>query len=203
MPGTTLGRVLSARTGLFVAVLFLAGCGSGGQHSGLLKASELSHLTLQAKDVPPPLQQIDDRKQIPSELRGSAGRHGRSGGWIARFKRSGGPRTKGPLVIESRADTFRDDAGAVADFEAQSRGLRKSAGKAGHTLDAPQVGDRTSALTVLEPGLRPVRFYSIVWQQDNAVASITVEGWDGKISQRTAWALARRQARRIASAASS
>jgi hypothetical protein len=169
----------------------------------LLKASDLSHLTLKAKDVPPPLQQVDSRKQLPSELRGSAGRHGRSGGWIARFKRYGGPTTTGPLVIESRADTFRDDAGAAADFEDQSRGLRKSAGNAGHTLGPPRVGERASALTVLEPGVRPVRFYSIVWRQDNAVAAITVEGWDGKISKRTAWTLARRQASRIAAAASS
>ena len=183
--------------------MFLAACGSGGEHAALLKASDLSHLTLQAKDVPAPLQEIDDRKQIPSELRGSATRHGRSGGWITRFKRSGGPATTGPLVIESRADTFHDDAGAAADFEDQTRGLRKSAGNAGHTLDAPRVGDQTSALTVLEPGIRPVRFYSILWQQDNAVGSITIEGWDGKVSQRTAWTLAQRQARRIAAAASS
>jgi hypothetical protein len=186
-----------------VAVVFLSACGGRGHDAALLKARALSHLTLQPRDVPAPLQEIDARKQGPAELRGPSTRHGRSGGWIARFKRAGGPTTTGPLVIESRADTFRDDAGAAADFADESRGLLKSAGNAGHAMEAPRVGEQTSALTVLEPGLRPVRFYSIVWRQHNAVASITVEGWDGKISQRTAWTLARRQARRNAAAASS
>ena len=53
-------------------------------------------------------------------------------------------------------------------------------------------------MTFLQTGAKPVRFFTIAWRDRNATASVTVEGFGGRVTLAEAVALARKQEARIA-----
>ena len=55
-------------------------------------------------------------------------------------------------------------------------------------------------MTFVQPGAEPLRFYRIAWRYRNATASVTAEGFDGKLAFGRALALARKQQRLLAHA---
>jgi hypothetical protein len=59
------------------------------------------------------------------------------------------------------------------------------------------LGQDAVGVTFSQPGGRTLRFFRIAWRSQNATASITVEGFDGQVSQDDALALARKQEKRI------
>jgi len=184
----------------------LAGCGSSGP---TIPKSALSRLVLAPRDVRP-LVAFDVGPQVRLDNlagpRKDPSRFGREGGWKARYRRSGSTATKGPLVVESRADLFSSSSGAKKDlraYEDDFRGTIASAPTLRDFVDAPaNLGDEASAMTIRQPGAAgaSVRFYRIAWRDHNATASVLVEGFDGKVSFAEASALARRQQARIRSA---
>ena len=145
------------------------------------------------------------RADSPPGSRADPTRFGREGGWKARYKRSGSPRTRGALVVESRLDLFESDGGAQDDLDAYESQFEASiqGAVAGRLLRVSGLGDRALAITFRQ-GTPPfaTRFFTIAWREANVTASVSVNGFDGKVSKQDALALARKQQRRIARALS-
>jgi len=187
-----------------LAALALGGCGSGPA----IPKKTLGSLVLAPSDVPS-LQQFDVGPQ--ARLDNLAGprknptRYGREGGWKARYRRSGNAETKGPLVVESRADLFSSTFGAKRDLQAYADEFRQMIAGAPtlrRTIPPPAaLGDAAQAMTIRQPGAPSVRFFRIAWRDHNATASVLVEGFDGKVVFANAVALARRQEARLRAAA--
>lgn len=189
-----------------VLLALASGCSLGGD-GGSIEAGQLKDLVLQPADVPAVFLRFDEGRQVmadsPGGSRADADRFGREEGWKARYRRSGTNRTPGPLVIESRADVFESGDGAKDEFDA-AKGDTASGGLGWEEIDAPELGDDTFAMTLIQ-GARGsgVRFYLLFWRTDNATASVLVNGFDRGMKLADAVALARKQARRIDAAAGS
>ena len=172
----------------------------GADDRALADEADLPSLVLQPADLPNIFVRFDEgalaRREMPGGDRADPLRFGREGGWKARYKRSGTVKTRGPVVIESRVDLFKDADGAEQDFEAYKLELR--AAEARHP--SPKLGDEAIALGHVEPALRPVQFFTVAWRQQNVTASVTVNGFAGKLLFADVVALARRQHRRITAA---
>lgn len=187
-------------------VLFaLAGGCSGGEGDGqaaqTISVDGLNKLVLQPRDLPGVFVRFDEGRQItadqPVGARSDPTRFGRENGWKSRYRRAGSPATRGPLVIESRADLFETEGGAKDDLEAIEAGELEE-------IDKPTLGDDARALTLRQGSTGGgVRFYLIAWREDNITASVFVNGFEGKMTLEHALALARKQDQRIARAAGS
>jgi hypothetical protein len=182
-----------------IAVL-LAGCGNT-THS--VRADSASALVLRDGDLAAPFSAFyagaPTRLDTAGTSRASATRYGRKAGWIARFHRAGSPQTRGPLVVESRADVFADSRGATRDLAAYRRDFAAVPGDRA-VAQVPRVGDETTAWTSLRTGTLATRFYRIAWRDRNVTASIVVDGFAGKVTLVDAVTLARAQEVRIAAA---
>ena len=156
---------------------------------------------LQQQDLGAPFRQFADGKQghLDNQApRDDPARYGREGGWIARFNRPGTPKTRGPLVVESRADLFKSAGGAKKDLGAYRELFTSPALSQRRVVTVPKIGDDVLAQTFVQPATKPLRFYRIAWRYRNATAAVTVEGFDGKVDAADAVALARKQQRRLA-----
>jgi hypothetical protein len=185
---------------VLLVTLTIAGC-SGGEEQAV-PTERLSRLVLQPADLSSAYLRFDEGEQgradAPQGARADPGRFGREGGWKARYRRPGPATTRGPLVIESRADVFVGDDGAKKDFEALAQDI--AATGTAEKLEAPSVGDETIAVTLVQPAQpRPVRFFTVAWRYRNVTATIVLNGFD--VSLGDAVSLARKQQRRIANAA--
>jgi hypothetical protein len=174
--------------------LLLAACGSPDR---TIAQNSLSHLILRGKDVGRPFTPFYVGRQASLDNQGTPrtdpARYGREGGWIARFRRGGAPATRGPLIVESRADLFRDADGAKKDLADYGKLLGASTGAEPRALSLPKIGDAALGATFVQPGVNPLRFFRIAWRYRNATASVLVEGFDGKVRQADAVALAQKQ----------
>ena len=185
------------------ALVLLAGCGDGDGEK--IEAKRLARIVLQPADLGRAFDQFDEGKLVRADIhpgpRADETRFGHQGGWKARYKRSGSTATRGPLVIESRADVFEDAGGAEKDldaYRAEFEGEVETAGNAATLVDVPQVGEETVARTLGQgTGSFAVRFYTVAWRYRNATASVLVQGFRGKLTMRDALALARKQQRRL------
>ena len=181
---------------LTAVLLVVAGCGGNEE----IDASRLPGLVLQPGDVPG-FSQFDAGRQgladLPSGQRSDEQRFGREGGWKARYRRPGSPSTRGPLVIESRADVFESGDGAEKELEAVAKELARS----GEPVEAPELGDASVAATMTQQALADVRFYTIAWRWRNVAAMIVVQGFEGRLELDDAVELARKQQRRMERAA--
>ena len=194
------------RRALLVLCLLLAGCSFGGDDGGSVEPGELSGLVLQPDDLPREFQRFDEGRQAiadnPGGSRADPQRFGRQGGWKARYRRVGDARAAGPLVVESRADLFDSSGGADEDLAAARRDLEE-ASLDWQPIDEPGLGDESFAATLVQSGgTRGVRYYLVFWRQANVTASLSVNGFEGRLALSDALELARKQERRIASAAS-
>ena len=192
------------RRAALLVVLLLVGC-SVGDDDASIEATELAKLVLQPEDLPQAFVRFDEGRQIgidsPGGRRADPSRWGRINGWKAHYRRSGTSKTPGPIVIESRADVFKDVGGAEDDLGAARADLGDSE-FGWKPIDEPGLGDESFAATfVQESALTPVRNYQVVWRDDNAVASLTVNGFERKLALSDVLELARKQQRRIAHAA--
>jgi hypothetical protein len=196
------------RTVPILAALLLAGCsaddGGGGPK---VAASKGQDLVLSSTDVGKPFTQFDEGEQRRTDMappRDDPSRFHRQGGWKARFQRGGTVETRGPLVIESRADLFESTGDAGKDFDLYKQALDELAfGAAGETVEpAPKLGEEAHAVTFRQ-GLPPtaVRHYAIGWRQGSVTGYVTVNGFDGRLTLADAVELARKQEKRIERAA--
>ena len=177
---------------MFVALLG-AGCLHGGG-SGV-DAARLPRLVLQPRDVPPPFVQFDEGRQIgadqPGGARADRARFGRVDGWKTRYRRSGTPETRGPLVVESRADVFRDGGGAERELQA----IRRE--RAGLARPVDDLGDDALLFSLRQGN---VVFVTVAWRDENVIAVVNANGFAGKLTDAEVLALARVQQRRIEAA---
>lgn len=194
------------RRAVLVLALLLAGCSFGGEDGGSIGRGELSGLVLQPSDLPPVFDRFDEGRQAladsPGGSRADPQRFGRQDGWKSRYRRAGTSSTEGPLVVESRADLFDSSGGAKEELEAARQDLQ--GGELGWQLiDEPGLADESFAATLVQGGgTSGVRFYQVVWREDNVTASVSVNGFEDKLAPAEALELARKQERRIASASS-
>jgi hypothetical protein len=177
-------------------VLLTAACDSGST----IAAGKLSQLVLSEQDMPG-FTTFYNGAQVRLDNQGTnrtdTSRFGREGGWIARLRPSDSAAATGPLVVESRADVFKTADGARSDFAAYRAEL--SATNAGDVkqFGVPGLAQDAMGVTFTQAGARPLRFFRIAWRDRNATASVTVEGFDGEITQDQAVALAQKQEKHI------
>jgi hypothetical protein len=190
----TRSRVLAGFVGL-VVVLLGAACDSGST----IATSKLSQLVLTEQDMPGftsfsngPQVRLDNQGTV----RADASRYGRQGGWINRLRPADSATTAGPLVVESRADLFKSSDGAKSDLAAYRVLFSRLSGEH-QEITVTGLGQDAVGVTFTQPGGRTLRFFRIAWRSQNATASITVEGFDGQVSQDDALALAHKQEKRI------
>lgn len=178
-------------------VLVLTACSSGGGEK--LGAADLPKLVLAPADLSASFERFDEGKQLLSDSQGgqraAADRFGRVGGWRARYRRGGSSETRGPLVVESKADLFGDAEGATKELELVRREYPR-----GKSFD---LGDGGVLITSLQPGVpRQVRTYLIFWRTGGVVASLSLNGFAGRLDEGAARRLAERQQVRIETARS-
>lgn len=189
-------------------LLGLAGCSLvGGDGGASIEVSELEKLVLQPDDLPRSFVRFDEGRQITADLpagsRADPARFGRRDGWKARYRRLGSSETTGPLVIESKADLFDSSAGAEDDFDAARDDADESEPE-WQPIGEPGLGDESFAATLLEgTETSGVRFYQVVWREDNAIASLNANGFARGLTLEDVLELARAQERRIEDVADS
>ena len=181
---------------LALAAALVAGCG-GAKH-GLIERSEAPKLLLPASALPQTFTQFDRGKQVMADRlpgpRFETTRFGRVGGWKSRFRRAGTRSTRGPLVVESRLDLFESTDGAKKDFAAYLRQFAPLRG-----TRAGGFGDEARTFTFTTgSGIYKVRYVTVVWADRNATASVSANGFDGKLQTADVLRLARAQARAMA-----
>ena len=183
-----------------LAAVLLAGCDS----QSAIPKDKLSTLVLSQKDMPSGFSEFYNGAQVRLDnqgtVRSDASRDGREGGWIARLRRDDSGQTQGPLVIESRADLFKDSSGTRSDLAAYRVLFSRTSGSELKTVAVSGIGDEAVGITFTQPGSRPLRFYRIAWRYRNATASVLIEGFDGELSLNDAESLARKQETRMESA---
>ncbi len=182
------------------AALVVAGCGGGSAKHDAISTSAAPGLVLQQSALGPAFTQFDGGKQVLADRlpgpRFDTTRFDRIGGWKARFKRAGGNETRGPLVVESRLDLFATDDGAKKDYGAYLLQYHDATGNA-----LAGLGDEAHSFTFTTgSGQFAVRYFTIAWRERNATASVSVNGFDGKLTLADALKLARAQERRMAKA---
>jgi hypothetical protein len=187
-------------------VVLVCGCSLGGEDDAMVELGELSRLVLQPDDLPPVFDRFDEGRQVtadsPGGSRAEPTRFGRQDGWKSRYRRAGTPRTDGPLVVESRADLFDSSAGAKDELEAARQDL-EGGELEWQPIDEPGLGDESFAATLVQGGgTSGVRFYQVVWREANVAASLSLNGFEGRLALAEALELARKQERRISSASS-
>jgi hypothetical protein len=187
-------RALGGIVGLAFVILATA-CDSGST----IATSKLSQLVLTEQDVPgftSFFKGSQVRLDNQGTVRADGSRYGREGGWIIRLHPSDSTKTTGSLVIESRADLFKASDGAKSDMAAY-RVLFSQISGDHQAIAVAGLGQDAVGITFTQPGGRTLRFFRIAWRSQNATASITLEGFDGQVSQDDALALARKQEKRI------
>jgi hypothetical protein len=182
---------------VLAAVLVCAAC--GGSHASQSKTvtqAQLASAVLQPGDLPG-FSQFAEGAQVRSDAhpgpRNDPTRFGRTAGWIARYRRSDGS-TKGPLVVESRADLFDGASGAVKDLDAYAEEYTSQPGA--KEIDPPALGDAARAFAF---GSASDHFVLIAWREANVSASVLAEGIT--LRPGDAERLARKQAKRLSALA--
>jgi hypothetical protein len=117
---------------------------------------------------------------------------------VVRLHRAGTKSTHGPLVVASTVDLFGGSGGAKQDLELFRAQLTRLPGS--KPVSVSKLGDDASAATSVQPGVLPVRSFTIAWRERNAVASVTANGFDGKVSFGDILRLARRQEQKLSHA---
>ena len=160
---------------------------------------------LQGGDVPREFERFDFGRMSPNDLpageRADPTRFGREAGWKARYRRTGTADTAGPLVIESLLDVFDDSGGAEDELAAIRREVTTPTAPVVTPLAPlpdPQLGDEAVAWSSRLPSQpRDTVFYTVAWRHENAVAAVTVNGFDGLLGPEAALELAAKQQARL------
>ncbi len=183
---------------LVLAVAVAAGLSACGSSEATIPAKKLSKLVLQRTDLPRGFSAFYLGPQLSADQSGPRSdpkRFGRTGGWIGRYNRGGTPKTKGPLVVASRVDLFKNAGGAKRDFALYPGQLKQPGAK---QVDVGKLGDQAVGVLLLRSGPVTVRSYSIAWREQNATAELELNGF--MLTLPEALALAREQENRLRSA---
>jgi hypothetical protein len=193
--------------GGLLLMMVLAGCSllGGDSDEPGIPESKLPALVLQPADLADVFVRFDEGPlaiaDAPAGERGDPERFGRIGGWKARYRRPGSPSTSGPLVLESRIDLFESSNGAEREFDTHADELDAQARHpTGAELgEVEMLGDEALVLIQGTEEVRgSVRFYTVLWRDGNATASLVANGFSDRIDVAEVLELARAQQRRIA-----
>jgi hypothetical protein len=176
----------------------------GDDDGAEIGADALPQLVLQPSDLTPDWTRFDAGRQrladAPPGDRADPTRFGREGGWIARYRRPGSSETAGPLVVESRADLFESVGGAEDDFDAALADIERLGQAGSESIDTSDLGDEARGVgSVGEPG--QLQFFTIVWRDGNVTATLTANGFHGRLLPEHVVRLAEKQQARMARAA--
>jgi hypothetical protein len=197
--------------GVFLGVVLAlpaAGCMGGDAGEPRIREDDLRKLVLQPDDLPSRFTRFDFGELAVTDARPGPRadelRFGRVGGWKARYRRSGTADTAGPLIVESRVDLFEDEDGAKQDLDAYAAELEQTVERfagPGRSLEPPKIGEGSAAMTLRQASAGGgVRFFTVAWRRAQLTASISLNGFEGKLTIDDAVMLARRQDRRLATA---
>lgn len=187
------------RSSLVVAALVAAVVGACSTQAEELDVEDLPQVVLQPSDLPSTFYRFDEGRQASADApvgeRSDPGRFGRASGWKSRYRRPGNSTTKGPLVLESRADVFDDRDGAREELAA----LRRELVSAGARLADPpdDLGEEAVVARSQSPSLPGVVFVTAAWRFRNVTASLTANGFVGGLAPGEVVELARKQQRRL------
>ncbi|MDX6489282.1 MAG: hypothetical protein QOK13_1897 [Gaiellaceae bacterium] len=181
-------------------VLVLSACGPGGESK--IASTGLQGLVLRESDLSGPFSAVVSGPTASLDVQGTPRsnlhRFDRRGGWVIRLHRPGTKSTHGPLVVASTVDVFGGSGGAKQDLELFKAQLTRLPG--GTPVAVSKLGDDATAATSVQTGTLAVRSFTIAWRERNAVASVTANGFDGKVSFGDILRLARRQEQKLAQA---
>jgi hypothetical protein len=188
-----------------VLALLLAGCSFGGGDGAAVEVRELPRLVLQPGDLPRVFRRFDEGRQViadnPGGSRADPERFGRRDGWKARYHRQGTPQTAGPIVVESRVDLFDSSGGAEDELAAARQDLAEGELE-WQPIDEPGLGEESFAATLVDEGAGSgVRHYHVYWREGNVTAFLNVNGFEQRLALEQVLELARKQERRISTAA--
>jgi outer membrane murein-binding lipoprotein Lpp len=181
---------------IIVLTLVLAGCSGDSKR---VAEADLPTVVLQPADLAGSFERFDEGRQAsadqPEGARSDATRFGRIDGWKSRYRRRGGVEISGPLVIESRADLFESPGGAEDELDEIARE------RAGQPRDR-DLGEEAIVVSTTQAGFpRPLRTFVVSWRSANVVATVTANGFQGRVGEADVLRLARRQQARITAAA--
>jgi hypothetical protein len=184
----------------------LVACTGSGEE--LLDAESARRFVLEPGDVPAVFERFDygpiASADLPVGARADPARFGREQGWKARYRRSGTSETRGPLVIESLADVFDEAEGAEDELAAIRRELETPTEPVVTPLTPltdPDVGDEAVAWSALVPAQpRNTVFFTVAWRDRNVVATVSVNGFEGRLALDVVLAFARKQQARVEAA---
>ena len=180
--------------------LALSACGAGSESK--ISTSGLKGLVLRQSDLKGPFSAVVDgptaRLDVQGTPRSDLHRFDRRGGWVVRLHRPGTKSTLGALVVASTVDVFGGSSGAKKDLDLFRAQLSRVPG--GHPVSLPKLGDEAAGVTSVQPGGVVVRSFTIAWRERNVVASVTANGFDGKVSFGDILRLARRQEQKLSHA---
>ena len=108
-------------------------------------------------------------------------------------------RPQGPLRSSPGPTCSSPTEGAEEDFEAARADLDEIEGS-WRPIDEPGLGDESFAATSVGGG---VRYFLVFWREDNATATLNVNGFDRKLALADVLELARKQEDRVDGAAGS
>src|SRR6266576_856033 len=136
---SSMPRALAGIALAIASTLIVAGCDS----STTIPPDRLSKLVLTEQDLPSGFASFYSGAQVRLDnqgaVRSDASRYGREGGWITRLHRSDQSVTAGPLVVESRADLFKDIGGATSDLAAYRVLFSRTSGRCGNRQFRPHL----------------------------------------------------------------
>ena len=187
---------MKSGTSIIVLTLVLAGCSGDSKR---VADADLATVVLQPDDLLRSFERFDEGQQAsadqPEGARSDAARFGRIDGWKSRYRRRGGVEISGPLVIESRADLFESPGGAEDELDEIARE------RAGQPRDR-DLGEEAIVVSTTQAGFpRPLRTFVVSWRSANVVATVTANGFQGRVGEADVLRLARRQQARITAAA--
>ncbi len=197
----------TALAAIALAAVAAAACSPLDDEEPAFSEALLPALVLQPDDLPPAFSQFDEGPlaiaDAPVGDRSDPARFGRVGGWKARYRRPGSAETGGPLVVESRADLFEGSGGAEQELDAHREELEPQALHPStlSLVEIEELGDQAFALTQdAGDAAGTVVSHTVLWRYGNVTASVTANGFSGKIRPAHVLDLARAQQRRIAAA---
>jgi hypothetical protein len=169
------------RRAAVLLVVFLAGCGFGGDER-TIDTVRVDELVLHPADVGAAFGRTSIRRLAD---RPSA---------EARFRPVRAADPVDPLMIVSRAEVFPSSDAAKRWLDAS----RSALAERWQPISEPGLGDESFAATLVDGVLR---YFRVSWRADNATADLRVDGFDAKLALGDVLELALKQQRRIAEAA--
>ena len=188
---------------MLVASVLGVACSTAAPDEPSLPVDALPSLVLQPDDLPETFIRFDEGRialaEAPEGARSDPGRFGRQAGWKARYRQPSDVAATGPLVVASVVDLFESPNGASQELGAYRTEVEadESAGRRDVIATEP-IGDETIATTLVQDAFPDdVRFYTLAWRFRNAVALVSVQGFEGELTLEDAVELARKQQARM------